>query len=930
MDVRVEAIMPCVELRAESDPPSNQRDRPSSLLLHMTRLLVTNRRSHDPLHASSLSSLSNCLDQIQNGSLASGSQFPSRDSDLQILPERLILHTQGRDHVYSGHSNASTPSTGHATSSSSSPRRASQQNQQQLLWYEPRDVFCLHVDPVWLEFGGTAVTRRRPVPLLDPMPVTMWVVGSRQRSAVVNAGVAADLTLVVHAPSVRLQPGDARDSGCMTSASTPQFSHQPPPISLQLNHYQYLFLLRQMERLGETSVRMALDRERLLGAADGAAASVCVTGVVPRIDVSLLMEPVQISPERCSVGDLSSVMAEDSISLNSMQFQTSFDAVPAEGSTEQQSRPMVARSVSPMFAGRVRTGSGSNASSPLTLRRDPSSKGSASLTSLGTSGSAGSSAGSGLSGIKSTVINNSASALFNVCKRLVHKDSVGGGGEAASGGSSSCSTLDSHNVSATGRAHSPHFTTDSVRARLVDGHRAAECDQVKPSVSGELRNLQPAGDSPPMLNHSPSPSCNRLADSPDPGAGGGSLRRVASGQLGTRFVRGFSTLMMPRGTATGTTVTSVSMHDNLDSVSDMSSDSDSYILRMSDSDTADSRDPMMVVRGWLESSSVELACEAIDEVRSEGSASSMPKLRRLISAFTIRLGGAEFVYQSCGFDTAIKFSCRHLLTEQCGSISWDEFQSKFQQRSRNWSDMDFSAKPCTLNVRLNSSFKPLPNQCNQKLDVRAQSVVLLEARIADLSLDLFTSTITNLVDLVEDERINPPVPMKVDLERIRLTVTDDRQATNITSPGSVPMKVYLSSLHVTLDKHGVLTVHPPSNSESNSTGDLKPTVRRTGSHRHRRNPAGENPTGTAPAADSEPCSDDWNRLLKRNKQLEERLKRTKNTEKQLKTLQERCQSAETRASALQLEKDSLMKKLLYLQEEFKKLDSLRYGNSSQH
>lgn len=46
----------------------------------------------------------------------------------------------------------------------------------EMLWTESRDVFCLRLDPIWADFyGAKSVGKTRPVPLLDALPVTIWL-----------------------------------------------------------------------------------------------------------------------------------------------------------------------------------------------------------------------------------------------------------------------------------------------------------------------------------------------------------------------------------------------------------------------------------------------------------------------------------------------------------------------------------------------------------------------------------------------------------------------------------------------------------------------------------------------------------------------------------------------------------------------------------
>jgi len=46
----------------------------------------------------------------------------------------------------------------------------------ELLWVESRDVWCIQLDPVWVDFfGARAVGANRPTPFVDAFPLTVWV-----------------------------------------------------------------------------------------------------------------------------------------------------------------------------------------------------------------------------------------------------------------------------------------------------------------------------------------------------------------------------------------------------------------------------------------------------------------------------------------------------------------------------------------------------------------------------------------------------------------------------------------------------------------------------------------------------------------------------------------------------------------------------------
>ena len=44
-----------------------------------------------------------------------------------------------------------------------------------LLWTDSRDIWYVHLDPLWGDFHGTPSTKNRPIPFIDAFPVTLWL-----------------------------------------------------------------------------------------------------------------------------------------------------------------------------------------------------------------------------------------------------------------------------------------------------------------------------------------------------------------------------------------------------------------------------------------------------------------------------------------------------------------------------------------------------------------------------------------------------------------------------------------------------------------------------------------------------------------------------------------------------------------------------------
>lgn len=92
----------------------------------------------------------------------------------------------------------------------------------------------------------------------------------------------------------------------------------------------------------------------------------------------------------------------------------------------------------------------------------------------------------------------------------------------------------------------------------------------------------------------------------------------------------------------------------------------------------------------------------------------------------------------------------------------------------------------------------------------------MNVEVHDLDLILNMSTAMGLSDLIEDEIINPPVPMEVLLENISLKLNEDRPASSISSPGAVPIKLRLVGLKLLRSADGILYVKPTPTTTNNT------------------------------------------------------------------------------------------------------------------
>lgn len=413
MDVKVEVIMPRLVFEASPGAPQ-QRDRPKAMHVQVARFALTNIREM----GASRADLAQAISSLQEGSLVFGSGFPSKPSDMCIVTDRILSHIAATDMATS-----EKPMSPKMQSAFSNLTRYA-------MWSEPRDVWCMKLDPVWVDFyGARSVGANRAIPFVDAVPITIWLHGrsdidmfpidsaeehtERQsnNSEFMKSNESLNLSIKQllelyplnsnsHHNQQHQQQPPRHDSTDTSSSNRSSMCHPPligenvkkkvenasPPsvpqnpvdsgadkvktadlhviahvsnlVSVQIDHYQYLFILRLAEELTELATFLSLDSKRILQAVKymislftekcycnscnlqaNVESSIIVGCVIPQVEVSLVM-PSQTPGKESSGGDGESVMP-DSASLG--------DDLLTNGSAVVPIRPCVQRFINSFY-----------------------------------------------------------------------------------------------------------------------------------------------------------------------------------------------------------------------------------------------------------------------------------------------------------------------------------------------------------------------------------------------------------------------------------------------------------------------------------------------------------------------------------------------------------------------------------------------------
>lgn len=276
LDVKIEAIMPRVIFECCNESQCGQRDRPKSLQFQVSRALISNVRSAD---CCSRADLAKCIYASQLGSLFYGCEFPVNESDQVVITNKFIDHIHCKDNVRSLVENLPAGSIAELVNALSKT----------LLWTEARDVWCINLEPLWGDFyGARGVAHNRPVAFLDAFPLKIWMHMDHSNN---------DIHALAHITNL---------------------------VSVQINHYQLLFLLRLADELTELVTILEMDAERIKREKSS---SLVVGAIIPQVEVTLVM-PSQTPGKESSGADLESVipdtssLADDIVTNPSIQWNT--------------------------------------------------------------------------------------------------------------------------------------------------------------------------------------------------------------------------------------------------------------------------------------------------------------------------------------------------------------------------------------------------------------------------------------------------------------------------------------------------------------------------------------------------------------------------------------------------------------------------------
>jgi hypothetical protein len=351
MDVKMEAIMPRIILEAK-EASTLQRDRPKVMQVQLSRFAVTNIREM----GASRADLAQAVHSLQEGTLVFSSGFPSKNEDLCIITDRILSHIAATDITMSSQQN-------HPSESYMSMNHLSRY----ALWNDTRDIWCIKIDPVWIDFlGMRSIGANKAIPFMDAVPITLWIHGKSQiddeiskkiddknrNGQLTNENMSKPDEMVLSIASLQNKfkesslPLDSSQINCSNETGRDRMDEKSADlhiiaqfgnlVSIQVDHYQFLFLMRLAEEINELTTFLAIDSKKIMHGQNDK--SIIFGCVIPQIEVTLVM-PSQTPGKESSGGDGESVIP-DSISLGDDLHTTNSGWNQGSFSLDNQSRVM--------------------------------------------------------------------------------------------------------------------------------------------------------------------------------------------------------------------------------------------------------------------------------------------------------------------------------------------------------------------------------------------------------------------------------------------------------------------------------------------------------------------------------------------------------------------------------------------------------------